>query len=195
MPKCIDETGNIYGQWTVLRRVLDGQRNAQWEYRCACGFVGVTGGVSLRTGTLGRCQHRTRIKISGPEKFTVYALIDTRPSDVFRAEMFYIGRTSQNPATRLDHHIKAVRNGTSDQNGRAVKARIREVLDAGVRPGLVILERTNDPTRERVWIEYFLAHTMPLVNVVHHAHRANGKRIRRRTPYTGTMRPPECRIT
>ena len=88
--------------------MLDGQRNAQWEYRCSCGFVGIASGVALRAGGLGRCHHRTpRIKISGPEKFTVYGLIDMRISDMFRAELFYIGCTSQRPAQRLNHHIKA----------------------------------------------------------------------------------------
>lgn len=187
--KLIDETGNTYGLWTILRRVFHERQDAHFEYRCACGFVGVMTGRNLRTGAyVGQCVKHRQPQTTGPEKFTVYALIDTRISDVYRAEMFYIGCTSQSPATRLMHHIKAARNGARDQNGRAVKVRIREVLDAGMRPALVILERTNDPARERVWIEYFLAHTMPLVNTAHHAASSAP-----RQPYTTARRSAAAR--
>ena len=45
---------------------------------------------------------------------------------------------------------------------------MREVLDAGVRPGFAILERTDDPSRERVWIEYFIAQGFALANTAYH---------------------------
>ena len=106
-------------------------------------------------------QHQQR---PASEKYTIYGMIDTRLSDCFRAELFYIGCTTQTMVKRLAHHVKPT---TSSR--RAVKERIREILDAGMRPAMVILERTDDPARERVWIEYFIAQRMPLVNTVYHA--------------------------
>ena len=55
MPKKINETGKIYGQWTVLREATKEETNGRkggtfWKCKCACGNEGVIAGFSLRNG-------------------------------------------------------------------------------------------------------------------------------------------------
>ena len=90
---------------------------------------------------------------------TVYGLIDPRGP-----ELFYIGCTVQTVHTRLKHHVKVAHSGVRQQNGRKVKARIRSILDAGLRPTYVTIERIADAASERTWIEYCEMHGIPLTN-------------------------------
>jgi hypothetical protein len=90
---------------------------------------------------------------------TIYGLIDPRGPD-----LFYIGCTSQTVPKRLAHHVKVAYGDSRQQNGRKVKARIRAILDAGLRPQYVTIERTADAASERTWIEYCEACGIELTN-------------------------------
>ena len=90
---------------------------------------------------------------------TVYGLIDPRGP-----ELFYIGCTSQTVPKRLAHHVKVAYGDSRQQNGRKVKARIRAILDAGLRPQYVTITRTADAASERMWIEYREACGIELTN-------------------------------
>lgn len=50
-----DETGNVYGKWTVI--ALDRiERRAMWLCRCECGRTGVVDGRNLRGGGSRQCR-------------------------------------------------------------------------------------------------------------------------------------------
>lgn len=60
IPKKIDETGNRYGRWTVLREATKEETNGRkggtfWKCRCDCGNDGVIAGFSLRNGDSSSC--------------------------------------------------------------------------------------------------------------------------------------------
>ena len=86
----VDETGNIYGYLTVIRRAEDGEATprdgrAQWLCRCKCGNEIITTGKLLRDGHKISCGCAVRSKgeivinslllknnISFAEQYTVY---------------------------------------------------------------------------------------------------------------------------
>jgi hypothetical protein len=82
----------------------------------------------------------------GPE-YKIYALVDPRGP-----EIFYVGCTYR-PGGRLANHIfnKNGKRAASPECGE----RIAEILEAGVKPNMVILEITEDFMREEDWIEFF----------------------------------------
>lgn len=52
----IDETGNIYGNLTVLcRDKNDSNGKARWKCKCKCGTITVVSGNGLRTGQIRSC--------------------------------------------------------------------------------------------------------------------------------------------
>ncbi len=53
--KLIDETGNTYGDVTVIRRAGSKNSKAMWECLCECGNIFVTRGSSLRAGSTRSC--------------------------------------------------------------------------------------------------------------------------------------------
>lgn len=57
--KAPDETGKVYGRWTVLSRAspTGGTKaaRAQWNCRCACGKAGIVYGDHLRLGRSTSC--------------------------------------------------------------------------------------------------------------------------------------------
>ena len=50
-----DETGNRYGELTVIEPVPDGSRRMKWRCRCDCGNVVVVLGIQLRSGNNKSC--------------------------------------------------------------------------------------------------------------------------------------------
>jgi hypothetical protein len=93
----------------------------------------------------------------------VYGLVDP-----VLKEMFYVGFTLRRPGQRLREHISAGKHAeyrTEKGSGsRIVMARIRRILAADQRPTYVVLEYTDDPAREQVWIDHMRAQGMPLLN-------------------------------
>lgn len=60
----IDETGNTYGELTVLERAArDGHTEAYWRCRCTCGEETVVLGSHLRRGATRSCGHLRRTAI------------------------------------------------------------------------------------------------------------------------------------
>lgn len=52
----VNETGNKYGRWTVIKRVENNYRgNAQWLCKCDCGNEKVVTGIALRSGRSQSC--------------------------------------------------------------------------------------------------------------------------------------------
>jgi hypothetical protein len=78
---------------------------------------------------------------------TIYGLIDPR-----RPELFYVGCASD-VYTRLRKHRTNV--SVQSKAGRKLCTRIRAIIATGALPDMVLLERTEDKTRELVWIKYF----------------------------------------
>lgn len=75
-----DETGNIYGYWTVLQFCHVENRTARWLCECGCGTRRIVSGVSLRRGesnSCGHCSWRGR----GRRKAEATASSATPPSD------------------------------------------------------------------------------------------------------------------
>ena len=61
----IDETGNVYGMWTVLGRAENGKHmNTRWLCRCKCGTEQSVSGWNLRSGISKSCgcNHSLRVK-------------------------------------------------------------------------------------------------------------------------------------
>ena len=78
----------------------------------------------------------------------IYGLIDPRDRT-----LFYVGRSNR-PKTRLDSHVKEAKDGSN----HAKSLRIREILAAGVRPELVVLETVSQEeanAAEERWISAF----------------------------------------
>jgi len=55
MSKIIDETGNIYGYWTVLEKAKSINGRAAWKCKCKCGTVKIITGTNLRMGHSKSC--------------------------------------------------------------------------------------------------------------------------------------------
>jgi hypothetical protein len=94
---------------------------------------------------------------------TIYGLVDPRGP-----ELFYVGRTNHLPR-RLSVHIGDAQPNNkrfydSGTGSRIVKDRIRAVIDAGQRLAHVVLELTDDPARELVWMDYLRAQGVALLN-------------------------------
>ena len=75
--------------------------------------------------------------------FDIYGLIDPRT-----LELFYVGCTL-NMRRRLTEHLKRIHWVGHNE---ALGQRIRNFKQAGLIPSLVVFERTEDKTRELVWI-------------------------------------------
>lgn len=77
MPKFIDETNNVYGKLTVLRRVnaIGDKRGAVWLCQCSCGGTSETRQWALRAGKARscRCLHREVTVTHGLANTPVYA--------------------------------------------------------------------------------------------------------------------------
>ncbi len=110
----------------------------------------------------------------------IYGLIDPRDN-----RLRYVGR-AVNPEHRRRQHIASARKGS----GPPCAAWIREVLDAGMEPGLVILEQTTRdeaPAREVAWIATYRPTTPDLCNTYSYGGREPsnpGMRIYRKNPLT-----------
>gem|GEM_PF-5261613 len=96
------------------------------------------------------------------KQFTVYALTDSRG---VHAVVFYVGRTN-NPRVRLWHHIKRAK--LMDRH-EPVITYIRQMLDDGVKPELVVLQAGSGdaPARKRAedaWICHYRDMGAPLQN-------------------------------
>lgn len=83
MPKFINETGNIYGQLTVLYYT----GNGNWHCKCSCSNLLTVNGKSLRNGDVSRCKQcanklkrDSQITIAGkhPIEYAVYHTMHAR---------------------------------------------------------------------------------------------------------------------
>ena len=66
-PNFIDETGNKYGKWTVLKKDENYHRHTHWICKCECGTIASVLGASLRQGkslSCGCIKSRGEYKIS-----------------------------------------------------------------------------------------------------------------------------------
>lgn len=52
----VDLTGNIFGDWTVIERVENANRNPMWSCRCKCGNEKYVSGSNLRSGNSTCCK-------------------------------------------------------------------------------------------------------------------------------------------
>jgi len=55
MGKLIDLTGQLFGLWTVLKRVKKADRRTHWVCRCRCGTERAVDGAALRDGSSRSC--------------------------------------------------------------------------------------------------------------------------------------------
>ena len=78
MRPAIDETGNVYGEWTVLRRA-EGGTNAKWVCRCSCGRQGLVAGSTLRTGKSRSCGKCNLYKVKPGMQFGNWTILDGEP--------------------------------------------------------------------------------------------------------------------
>jgi|ERR1039458_6453464 hypothetical protein len=90
--------------------------------------------------------------------YYVYGLTDPRAM-----QMFYVGQ-STNPKDRLNTHVAVANLPGKDGDGHAVKERVADILRAGFRPSMTILEKTPDKSREKHWIQHCLFLGIPLLN-------------------------------
>jgi hypothetical protein len=88
---------------------------------------------------------------------TIYGLVDPSVK-----ELFYVGRTTRTIEDRLAAHVQKAQR--MKYGAHTIRARIRCVLAAGVIPTYVILERTDDPSREGAWMDYFRSQGLTLFN-------------------------------
>lgn len=58
----IDESGKVYGRWTVVRRANSKSLAALWVCRCTCGTMGIVRGWCLRNGSSKSCGCWTELK-------------------------------------------------------------------------------------------------------------------------------------
>jgi hypothetical protein len=86
--------------------------------------------------------------------YHIYGLVDPNGP-----ELFYVGCTSR-PTARLTKH----RLYYDKDQAKRLKEKIKAIRTSGKLTEMVILERTEDKSRENVWIEYFS--WLGLVNVV-----------------------------
>lgn len=94
-----------------------------------------------------------------PDQFCVYGLLD--PST---REMFYIGVTERKQERRKNHALAR----TNANVQPALKKRLQGFKDAGTTSLFIVLEKLENVdskyVREKVWIEYFKALGMSLLN-------------------------------
>ncbi len=76
---------------------------------------------------------------------SVYALVDPCTKEVF-----YVGYT-KHPNARLTNHSSNTSASNPDK-----KMRVNRIKEQGEYLEMLILERTDDPNREYVWIQFFL---------------------------------------
>ena len=55
MPNMIDETGNVYGELTVIKREGTKRGQAAWLCQCSCGNTVIVAGADLRRGNTKSC--------------------------------------------------------------------------------------------------------------------------------------------
>lgn len=132
------------------------------------------------------------------KQVTIYGLVDPRGP-----ELFYVGATKCKPSERLSGHIAGAKRTDTALNGRVVKARIRAILAAGVRPKYVVLELNASPASEHAWIEYFVM--LGLANIVRPNRNEIGQHYgqwtvighasTRRKPNGGRVRMWRCQCT
>lgn len=69
--KCKDQTGNVYGKWTVLRKAEEKNSYGDvcWICRCECGNEKAVSGKILRKGKSKSCGQCTRHIIKPGERF------------------------------------------------------------------------------------------------------------------------------
>ena len=78
--------------------------------------------------------------------FQIYTLSDPRTEDIR-----YVGITIQELKRRLRQHLAAARKRTPYY----VSAWIRQLLEQELRPTITLIETTEDPNRERYWIQHY----------------------------------------
>ena len=81
MRTAIDETGNIYGEWTVIKRVKGGG-NARWLCQCSCGRQGIVTGTTLRNGTSRSCGKCGLSRIKTGMQIGSFEVLDNTPQYV-----------------------------------------------------------------------------------------------------------------
>jgi hypothetical protein len=59
-PRAVDLSGQTFGHWTVIKRVLLSSKKAMWQCRCECGTVRSVAGHSLTAGGTRSCGCRKR---------------------------------------------------------------------------------------------------------------------------------------
>ena len=98
----------------------------------------------------------------------IYALADPLAVEGTADSVYYVGMT-ESPARRWSQH----RSGSnfSDKFGLVTNVPLYEkwmkIRDRKLVPAMVILERTKDRSRERVWIRRLLRRGFNLLNKVH----------------------------
>lgn len=80
MPRGIDETGNIYGKWTVIEKVYNPKKTgALFKCRCECGHEQEILGKRLRAGETKQCascQAKSHIKNYAGYKFNMLTVLN-----------------------------------------------------------------------------------------------------------------------
>lgn len=80
MPRWIDETGNTYGKWTVIKKVPNPKKNgALFQCRCECGREQEILGKRLRAGETTQCtdcQAKNHIKNYAGYKFNKLTVLE-----------------------------------------------------------------------------------------------------------------------
>ena len=94
---CIDESGNVYGELTVIRRDgVDENLRAMWRVRCSCGKEFTISGKRLRRNkekhSCYECSHKirgieSRIDISG-KKYNLLTAVKPADENDFRKWLF-----------------------------------------------------------------------------------------------------------
>jgi len=92
----------------------------------------------------------------------IYQLVDPR-----NGNPFYVGR-AVDPATRLSTHISQARRwGHLDNCSNRTRKYIAEMLDAGIKPQMIILEETTEEytaSREDFWWRHLSVQGFALTN-------------------------------
>ena len=66
--KFIDETGHVYGQLTVIKRLPNKGQKSMWLCRCTCGNDVVARGQDLRDGNTSRCKACTYAAVGDAQR-------------------------------------------------------------------------------------------------------------------------------
>jgi GIY-YIG catalytic domain len=88
--------------------------------------------------------------------FQIYTLSDPRTGDIR-----YVGITRQELKKRLCRHLSAARK----QTPYYVSAWIHQLLEQELRPVISLIETTDDPDRERYWIQHYRSLGARLTNL------------------------------